>query len=40
LNKVGFRNISMSQYNKSRNKDLLIDRQDREWNSLYVEAIK
>jgi predicted SAM-dependent methyltransferase len=40
LNKVGFRDISLSQFNESRNKDLIIDRQDREWNSLYVEAIK
>ena len=40
LNKVGFRDISLSQFNKSKNKDLIIDRQDREWNSLYVEAIK
>ena len=40
LTKIGFEEVKLLEFGKTQNVNLKIDRNDRSWNSLYIEAKK
>jgi hypothetical protein len=40
LKKIGFRKIYKKNYKEGINPDLIIDKEGREFESLYIEAVK